>query len=60
MLNIVILDSHEKFLQFLDPNLCDITESQSIDGLKTLNFEYKFQNAADSRRYEIFRLFVCY
>ena len=50
MLNIVILDSHEKFLQFLDPNLCDITESQSIDGLKTLNFEYKFQNAAEDKK----------
>jgi len=43
MLTITVFDNDENFLQFLDPDLCSITEKHSKDGLRTLEFEYKFQ-----------------
>ena len=54
MISIVILNGQEEFLKFLDPELCELTETQSIDGLKTLELEYYFQDAKDDK--ELFRI----
>ena len=37
MISIVVMNGEEEFLKFLDPELCELTETQSIDGLKTLS-----------------------
>lgn len=50
MLTIVVLDQYEEFLQFLDPELCDIKETDAHDGLKTLELEYTFQDAAEDKK----------
>lgn len=44
----------ETFLRFLDPELCDITETIEKDGLRTLEMEYKFQNYLEDK--ELFRM----
>ena len=54
MISIVVLNNDEEFLQFLDPELCQLTETQTIDGLKTLEVEYYFQDAKEDK--ELFKL----
>lgn len=54
MLSIVVLNPSEEFLQFLDPELCDLKESQSVEGLKTLEVEYTFQDAKEDK--ELFKI----
>lgn len=51
---IVVLDDQENFLQFLDPNLCSVSEEISYGGLRTLTVEYKFQDYAEDK--ELFRI----
>lgn len=53
MLTITVFDNDENFLQFLDPDLCSITEKHSKGGLRTLEFEYKFQDLHQDK--ELFR-----
>lgn len=43
------MDNDENFLQFLDPELCDITEEHS-DGLRSLSFTYTFQDLHDDKQ----------
>lgn len=54
MISIVVLDPYEQFLQFLDPELCELKENDKVDGLKTLELEYKFQDAAEDKN--LFRI----
>ena len=54
MISIVVMNGEEEFLKFLDPELCELKEAQSIDGLKTLELEYYFQDAKDDK--ELFQI----
>ena len=54
MVNITVLDNEENFLQFLDPELCTITETIEKDGLRTISFEYKFQDMVEDKK--LFRI----
>lgn len=53
-LSIVVLNSREEFLQFLDPELCSLTESCVTNGLRTLSLEYKFQDMKKDK--ELFKI----
>ena len=53
-LAIVVMDNEENFLQFLDPDLCSINETIEELGLRTLEFNYKFQDYVEDR--ELFRI----
>ena len=53
-LTIVVLDKQENFLQFLDEDLCTLEETIEYGGLRTLSFEYKFQDVLEDR--ELFRI----
>lgn len=46
---IIALSPTEKFLQFLDSELCDITETHEYGGLRTVEFEYTFQDLAKDK-----------
>jgi len=50
VLSVVVLDNQENFLQFLDPDLCSIEETISKGGLRTIEFEYKFQDPVKDKR----------
>ena len=50
---IVVMDNEEKFLQFLDPELCTLVETHE-DGLRRLDLEYKFQDLHDDK--QLFRI----
>ena len=43
-LTIVVLSKKEEFLAFLEPDLCTLEETIEAQGLRTLSFEYKFQD----------------
>ena len=49
-MNITVLTNEEEFIQFLDPDLCTITETIEKDGLRTLSFEYKFQDMIEDKK----------
>ena len=51
---IVVMDNEENFLQFLDPDLCTISETIEELGLRTLEFNYKFQDYVEDK--ELFRI----
>ena len=51
---IVVMDNEENFLQFLDPDLCTINETIEELGLRTLEFNYKFQDYVEDK--ELFRI----
>ena len=36
-MNIVVLNNEEEFIQFLDPELCSLTETIEKGGLRTVN-----------------------
>ena len=50
MTSIVMLTPDEKFLQFLDPDLCDIKETITTGGLRTITLDYKFQTYEDDKQ----------
>lgn len=54
MLNIVVLNNDEDFIRFLDPELCDLTETIEKGGLRTLQFTYYFQDAIEDK--ELFKI----
>ena len=56
ILNIVILDNDEEFIQHLDPELCSLTETIEKGGLRTLTLNYKFQDAVEDKK--LFKLGV--
>ena len=49
-LTIVVLDKEEKFLEFLDEDLCTLTETIEHGGLRTLSFEYKFKDVVEDKK----------
>lgn len=49
MLTIVALDNEENFLQFIDPELCTLVETIEAGGLRTLEFEYHFQELQEDK-----------
>lgn len=53
-LTLVAMDNSEKFIRFLDPELCHIEEDNNKDGLRTLHLEYTFQNFNEDK--ELFRI----
>lgn len=53
-MNIIILTPTEDFLEFLDPDLCEITETITTNGLRTIEFDYKFKDYVEDKR--LFRL----
>ena len=64
-LTIIALTSTEQYLQVVDPDLSEITETITSGGLRTIKFDYKFQDYAQDK--QIFklgnkpiRLLVCY
>ena len=50
ILNITVLDNEENFIQFLDPELCEIVETIEKDGLRTLDFTYMFQDMVEDKK----------
>ena len=50
MANIVVLDNSEEFIQFLDPELCELTETIEKGGLRTLQFTYYFQDIVEDKK----------
>ena len=53
-LTIVVLNNREEFLQFIDSELCHLEESIEVGGLRTLSFEYTFQDYTKDK--ELFRI----
>jgi hypothetical protein len=53
-LTIVVTTKKEEFLAFLEPDLCTLEETIEAQGLRTLSFEYKFQDPAEDK--ELFRI----
>lgn len=53
-LAIVVMNNEEEFLQFLDPLLCSLVENHEKGGLRTLEFEYKFQDLHEDK--QLFRI----
>ena len=53
-ISIVVLDQEEKFLQFLDPDLCELEETIEAGGLRTITLDYKFQDLNKDK--ELFRI----
>ena len=49
-MNITVLNNDEEFLQFLDPELCEMTETIEKDGLRTLSFTYYFQDMVEDKK----------
>lgn len=48
-LTIVALDKYENFLQFLDPELCSITEEIEYGAYRSISFSYKFQDLTEDK-----------
>ena len=53
-MNITVLTNEEEFIQFLDPELCSLTETNERGGLRTLSFEYKFKDMVEDKK--LFRI----
>ena len=49
-MNIVVLNNEEEFIQFLDPELCSLTETIEKGGLRTLHFTYYFQDMVEDKK----------
>ena len=52
-LSVIIMDSNEKFIQFLDNELLNLTEKHETYGLRTLNVEYNIDSINEAK--ELFR-----
>ena len=53
-LTIVAMDNEENFIRFLDPELCEISETHEKGGLRTLHLTYLFQDFNEDR--ELFQI----
>lgn len=53
-LSIIILNDREEFIHHLDPDLCELKETCTTNGLRTLSLEYKFQDMKEDKK--LFRL----
>ena len=54
VLTIVVLTNNEEFIQFLDPDLCTLEETHEAGALRTLTFDYKFQDLIEDKK--LFRI----
>ena len=52
-LTVVVLTPTERFLRFLDTDLCSITETIDYQGLRTIDMEYTFQELTEDK--ELFK-----
>lgn len=52
-ISIVALDQEENFLQFLDPDLCQVEETAEKSGIRALDFKYQFQDLTEDK--ELFK-----
>ena len=50
VLTIIALSPEEKFLQFLDPDLCELEEKTEYGGLRTLELTYTFQDFQEDKK----------
>ena len=53
-MNVIVLTPDEQFLEFLDPDLCEITETVTTNGLRTIEFDYKFKDYKEDK--QLFKL----
>ncbi len=49
-LSVIIMDSNEKFIQFLDNELLTLTENHETYSLRTLNVEYNIDSIEDAKK----------
>ena len=49
-MNITVLTNEEEFIQHLDPELCSVKETIEKGGLRTIEFEYKFQDMVEDKK----------
>ena len=54
VLTIIALTPQEEYLQQLDPDLCEIKETIEKGGLRTITFDYKFQDIIEDK--ELFKI----
>ena len=47
MANVIVLDSDENFIEFLDPNLLDIKYEHEQYGIKTVSITYYVKGIED-------------
>jgi len=53
-LTIIALTPKEEYLQVIDPDLCEIKETIQANGLRTIDFTYKFQDYTEDK--QLFKL----
>jgi hypothetical protein len=49
-MNIIVLDYNENFIEFLDPDLLDVTENFEIGGIRSIDVKYYMEDMDDARR----------
>lgn len=49
-LKVVALTNQEEFLDFVDPDMLDITEDASIGGLRTISVDFNIQDLEDAKK----------
>ena len=49
-LTIIALTPKEEFLQMVDPDLCEIKEINQSNGLRAIQFEYRFQDFTEDKQ----------
>lgn len=49
-MNIVVLDYNENFIEFLDPELLNVTEQYEIGGIRSIDVTYYMEDMDDAKR----------
>ena len=49
-MNIIVLDYNENFIEFLDPDLLDVTENFEIGGIRSIDVKYYMEDMDDAKR----------
>ena len=49
-MNIIVLDYNENFIEFLDPDLLDVTENFEIGGIRNIDVKYYMEDMDDAKR----------
>ena len=53
-LTVIVLDSNEEFLQFLDPNILELSEENEVNGLRHIDVTYQIESLNNAR--ELFKI----
>ena len=53
-MNVIVLDYNENFIEFLDPDLLDITEQNETKGIRNIDVTYYMEDMDDAKR--LFRM----